>query len=126
VPRNPAELLASKEMQSLIALLKNRFDYILIDTPPVMPLTDACILGKISDGVILVVQAGRTQRGIIKHALERLQQAGPKVLGYIMTNVEYHLPQYLYRYIQEYSHYKYEDANKNKEKEEILVDSLVP
>ena len=103
VPRNPAELLASKKMQALLASFKTRFDYIIIDTPPVMPLTDACILGPIVDGIILVIQAGRTQRDIIQHAENRLHQAHAKTLGYIMTNIEYHLPHYLYRYVQEYS-----------------------
>ena len=106
-PRNPAELLGSKKMQSLLASFKNKFDYIFIDTPPVMPLTDACILGAMADGAIVVIQASRTQRDVVKHAESRLHQAGAKTLGYIMSKVEYHLPQYLYRYIQEYSDYKY-------------------
>ena len=105
--KNPSELLGSKKMQSLLASLKARFDYILIDTPPVVPLTDACILGPMADGVILVVQAGRTQSGTVRHAESRLHQVGAKVLGAIMTNVEYHLPQYLYRYTHEYGDYKY-------------------
>lgn len=102
-PRNPAELLGSKKMKSLLAELKTRFDYIFIDSPPVMPLTDPCILGAMVDGVIMVIQAGRTQRDIIKHAENRLGQAQAKTIGYIMTNVEYHLPHYLYRYVHKYS-----------------------
>ena len=113
VPKNPAELLGSKKMQSLIASFKTRFDYIFIDTPPVMSLTDACILGRMVDGVVLVIQAGRTQRGTVKHAQNRLHQAGARTIGCIMTNVEYHLPQYLYRYIQEYDAYKYK-TNESK------------
>ncbi|MBI5144306.1 MAG: CpsD/CapB family tyrosine-protein kinase, partial [Candidatus Omnitrophica bacterium] len=62
IPRNPTELLGLKTMANLIASLKTRFDYIFIDTPPVVTLADACILGPLVDGVILVVQAGRTQR----------------------------------------------------------------
>ena len=107
VPKNPSELLASKAMERLIASFKTRFDYIFIDTPPVIPLTDACIVGPLVDGVIMVVQAGRTQREVIHHAENRLYQAQAKTLGYIMTNVEFHLPQYLYRYIHEYSDYAY-------------------
>jgi receptor protein-tyrosine kinase len=113
-PKNPAELLGSKKMKSIMATFKNRFDYIFIDTPPVMPLTDACILGAITDGVILVIQASRTQRGVVRHAESRLYQVGAKILGYIMTNVENHLPQYLYRYIQEYGEYKCRYSKKLK------------
>ncbi|MBN3038098.1 MAG: CpsD/CapB family tyrosine-protein kinase [Candidatus Omnitrophica bacterium] len=120
MPKNPAELLGSKKMKSLLTSLKNKFDYIFIDTPPVMPLTDACTLGSLVDGVVLVIQASRTQRGVVKHALGRLYQAHAKTLGYIMTNIEYHLPHYLYRYVQEYGGYKYaykdEDGNGGKKK----------
>ena len=103
VPRNPAELLGSKKMINLLESLKTRFDYIFIDTPPVMPVTDSCVLGAMADGIIMVVQAGRTQRDIVKHAEHRLSHAHANLLGYVMTNIEYHLPQYLYRYVHKYS-----------------------
>jgi receptor protein-tyrosine kinase len=107
MPRNPSELLGSKAMANLLASLKTRFDYIFIDAPPIMPLADPCILGAMVDGVILVIQAGRTQRSIIAHAENRLSQAQATTIGYIMTNVEYHLPQYLYRYVRAYDDYAY-------------------
>jgi capsular exopolysaccharide synthesis family protein len=113
-PKNPSELLNSKRMLQLLAELKTRFDYILIDTPPVMPLTDACILAPLVDGVIIVVQAGRTQRDVVNHAQSRLQQAHANVIGCVMTNVEYHLPQYLYRYVHEYGSYAYKEEAANK------------
>lgn len=107
VPKNPAELLGSKKMKSLLESLKSSFDYILIDTPPVTPVADPCIVGAIADGVIMVVQAGRTQRDMIKHIKDRLVQAHANVIGYIVTNVEYHLPHYLYRYVNKYSDHAY-------------------
>lgn len=106
-PRNPAELLGSKKMKVLLESLRARFDYIFIDSPPVMPLTDPCVLGALADGVIMVMQAGRTQRDMLKHAEQRLHQSHANVLGYIMTNVEYHLPHYLYRYVNKYSEDSY-------------------
>jgi capsular exopolysaccharide synthesis family protein len=125
-PKNPAELLSSKKMASTLALLKTKFDYIFVDSPPVMPLTDPCILGSVCDATILVVQAGRTQRDTVKTVENRLIQAHAKVKGYIITNVEYHLPHYLYRYAHEYGVY---DAyyEKGAKKEEVVtsgVDSL--
>ena len=122
VPSNPAELLSSKAMSSLLASLRTRFDYIFIDSPPVMPLTDPCILGGMTDGVILAVQAARTQRDMVKTVENRLQQAHAKLLGYIMTNVEYHLPHYLYRYVHEYDGYKaYYEKEPKEEKEMVGV-----
>jgi capsular exopolysaccharide synthesis family protein len=103
--KNPSELLNSRKMQQLISMFGSRFDYIFIDTPPVMPLTDACILGPMVDGVIMVVQAGRTQRDLVQHAETRLNQARAKTIGYIMTSLEYHLPSYLHRYVHKYDSY---------------------
>ncbi len=121
MPKNPAELLGSKKMGRLLEGFKARFDYVFIDTPPVMPLTDPCVLGPLTDGVILVVQAGRTQRSAIKTIEHRLYQAHANVIGYILTNVEYHVPHYLYRYVHEYHAYDayYKGVEKSAEKETI-------
>lgn len=109
IPKNPSELLGTKKMEGILEAFKSRFDYIFIDTPPVMNVTDACVLGPMADGALLVLQAGRTQRDLVLHAENRLSQSRTKVLGYVMTNVEYHLPQYLYRYVQDYGHYAYKE-----------------
>ncbi len=106
-PKNPSELLNSKKMESFLSLFKTKFDYVFVDVPPVLPLTDACILGSMVDGVILIIQAGRTQHDVIKHAESRLYQARAKTVGYVMTNIEYHVPDYLYRYIHKYDNYHY-------------------
>lgn len=104
MPKNPAELLGSVKMKHLLAELRGKFDTILLDVPPVMSVTDPGVLGAQSDGVFLVIQAGRTQRASVQHAQQLLNQAHAKVLGYVLTNVEYHLPEYLYRYIDSQSH----------------------
>jgi len=99
IPPNPVELLSSERMRRFLILMKSKFDHIIIDTPPVITVTDPGIIGSMSDGVLMVIQAGRTQRGIVKRASELLQQAHSKVLGHILTNIEYHLPEYIYRYL---------------------------
>ncbi len=99
IPPNPAELLASERMKRLLFDMKSLFDYILIDTPPIVSVTDSGILGSQADGVIMVIQAGRTQRGIVKRATELLHQTHAKLLGHVLTNIEYHLPEYIYRYL---------------------------
>ncbi len=99
VPENPAELLASNNMKKFLSEARSEFDFILIDTPPIISVTDSGILGSQVDGVIMVVQAGRTQRGVVRRAEELLYQSRAKVLGQILTNIEYHLPEYIYRYL---------------------------
>ncbi len=118
--RNPSELLNSKKMKDLVSTLRKKYDYILIDTPPGISISDACILGPMADAAILVVQAGRTQRDMIKNAEKKLLQSGIKIAGFVMTKIEYHLPGYLSKYMQKYDGYyayrKYSNDNiKQKE-----------
>lgn len=99
IPKNPAELLGSVKLKNLVSLLKTKYDYIIFDTPPIIPVTDAGLLGAQTDGLIMVIQANRTQKGIVDHAEGLLKQAQAKVLGYILTNIQYHIPGYIYRYL---------------------------
>lgn len=99
IPNNPAELLGSVKMKNLINLLKSKYDYVIFDAPPIVPVTDAGLLGAQTDGIIMVIQANRTQKGVVKHADGLLKQAQAKVLGYILTNIQYHIPAYIYRYL---------------------------
>jgi capsular exopolysaccharide synthesis family protein len=99
VPVNPAELLASDRMRDLLLNLRGRFDYVLIDTPPVIPVTDSVIIGSNVEAVIMVIQAGRTQRGMVERSSELLSQAHANVVGHILTGIEYFVPEYIYRYL---------------------------
>ena len=99
IPHNPTELLASQEMKDLLDEVKNKFDFVFIDTPPIIAVTDSGILGTLADGVIMAIQAGRTQRGVIKRASELLHQSQAHLIGHVLTNIEYHLPEYIYRYL---------------------------
>ncbi|MFH1776279.1 MAG: CpsD/CapB family tyrosine-protein kinase [Candidatus Omnitrophota bacterium] len=98
-PYNPAELLSSAKMKKLLTEIRTKFDYVIIDTPPIIPLTDPGIIGQLADGAILVVQLHRTQRGMVKQARSLLEQAKVKVLGFILTQVEHPVPDYIYRYL---------------------------
>jgi protein-tyrosine kinase len=99
IPHNPAELLGSQKTRNLIAALRERYDYVIFDTPPIIPVTDAGILGAQTDGVIMVVKAEKTQKGVVIHGEGLLKQAQAKLIGYILTNIQYHIPGYIYRYL---------------------------
>ena len=99
VATNPVELLDSEAMKDFLASMRTKFDYILIDTPPTISVTDSGIIGSLADGVLMVVQAGRTQRGIVQRATELLEQTHSRIVGHVLTSIEYHLPEYIYRYL---------------------------
>ncbi len=98
-PSHPAELLASDRMKTLLNQLRSQFEFIIIDTPPVIPVTDAVIIGAQVDGVLIVISAGETQRGMVRRAGELLNQAHAQVVGHVLTGVEYFVPEYIYRYL---------------------------
>jgi capsular exopolysaccharide synthesis family protein len=96
---NPGELLGSLKMRNLIGILKSKYDYVIFDTPPVIPVADAGLIGAQVDGTVMVVQANRTHKGVIKHSESLLKQVHVKLLGFILTNIQYHIPAYIYRYL---------------------------
>ena len=85
LPPNPGELLASEAMAEMIHTLEERYDYILIDTPPINVVADALSLTKLVDGVVLIVRQGQTTHPNVKDALSSLEFAGAKMLGVVLN-----------------------------------------
>ena len=88
VPPNPSELLGSKEMERLIEKLTREYDYILMDTPPVTIVSDACIVGNMLDGVLYLVRQNRADKKMVADGINQLQLSGTKLLGFIFNGVE--------------------------------------
>lgn len=88
IPPNPSEMIASKKMKTFIEVLKQRFDFIIIDAPPVIAVTDAQILSTITDGVILVTAYGQAEKEAVKKAKELLDKVKANIIGAVMTKVE--------------------------------------
>jgi tyrosine-protein kinase Etk/Wzc len=86
LPTNPTNLLSGVRMRALLQELVQRFDLVILDTPPVLATADARILGAISDGVLLVVRAGQTERLAAQRAQHQLVQAGAKLLGVVLND----------------------------------------
>jgi capsular exopolysaccharide synthesis family protein len=87
LPPNPAELAASVKMGELLESLKAYFDVVLIDSPPELAATDAVVLSTRADGVLLVASYGRTRRGQLEQAAERLRDVRATVYGVIMNRL---------------------------------------
>ncbi len=86
IPPNPSELLGSDKMREVLCLLGERYDYLLVDSPPVTVVTDAVVLSTFVDGVVLVANK-RTSRQQVKAALSRLRYARAKILGVVLNMV---------------------------------------
>lgn len=87
VPTNPSELLRSRKMSEILSFLRNQADYLIIDTPPVLPVTDACILGSHVDGIVLVLGAGMVKPEAAKRAKETIAAAHGNILGIMVNRV---------------------------------------
>lgn len=87
IPPNPSELLSSPRMQKLLDELRKKYDFVILDTPPVNLVIDAVVLAAKSDGVLFVVRAGRSERGGVVHAVEQLEYAKAKILGFALNGV---------------------------------------
>lgn len=87
-PPNPAELLSSERMQQFLETLKQNFDTIIIDTPPVLMVTDAQILSKYADGVILVVSSGEADKNAAQRSKVLLEKVNARILGVVLNKLD--------------------------------------
>ena len=87
-PPNPSEMLGSQAMRTLVSTLEASFDYVLIDSPPLLPVTDAAVLSKLTSGALVVTAAHRTRRPQLERALAALDAIGAPVLGVVLTMVK--------------------------------------
>ncbi|MBQ8797299.1 MAG: CpsD/CapB family tyrosine-protein kinase [Oscillospiraceae bacterium] len=87
IPPNPSEILSSENMQQLIETSAEKYDYILVDTPPVNVVTDACVIANLLDGVLLLARQNRAKKDGVRQAINNLQLTGANILGYILNGV---------------------------------------
>jgi capsular exopolysaccharide synthesis family protein len=106
VPPNPSELLGSEAMKKFLIKAEKDYDLVLIDSAPLLPVTDAAILSKLTGGVALVVAVGKTTKPQLSAALGHVETVGGRVLGFIMNKIPTKgVDAYRYRYSYKYGSY---------------------
>ena len=109
IPPNPAELFASKQMDNLLSYVKEYFDYVVIDTPPVNVVSDAVILAEKITGYVFVVQSGKNHFYELSYALDTLKQMNGNVVGFVLNDItgkgSSHYGSYRSRYAYYGKHY---------------------
>jgi Mrp family chromosome partitioning ATPase len=86
-------------LYGVLTELRGFYQYILVDSPPVIPFGDAGIISPLVDGTVLVVEANSTRSEVVEHALDKLRVADAKILGSVVNKREYHIPRWLYRLV---------------------------
>lgn len=108
IPPNPSELLGSARMEKILSELREEYEFIILDSPPVNMVTDAVVLAPRSDGVLFLVRANRSERGAVLHAVDQLEYAKAKILGFVLNGVNMEKTPYgygKYRY-KRYKNYR--------------------
>jgi len=119
IPPNPSEIIGSQKMKRIMELLQEKYDRIIVDSPPITAVTDSTVLAKFVDGVMLVVHAGVTPRQVVKTGLEQLQGVEANILGAVLNDVDtgkesYYYYQYYYYYYGEDGEKKHKNRRKKR------------
>ena len=107
-PPNPSEMLSQPQMQAMVDALRAEFDFVIFDAPPVSVVTDAAIIGRYVDGALFVVRSNYAPTEAVRGAIRKLQDAGVKVLGSVLTRYDMKRSlkhsNYAYSYAYNYSY----------------------
>ena len=112
-PPNPTELLASEPMRQTVEALRTAFDVIIIDLPPANVVSDALILSKLVDGVVIVVRQDYCEKKALDALVRQLKFTGAKILGFVLTNSDIQKKHYK-SYKKDYYYSSYDKAGKEK------------
>jgi capsular exopolysaccharide synthesis family protein len=102
-PPLPADLLASDQMKKFVEALRERYEYVIFDSPPALSVTDPLIVASLADGLVLVIRQGYCTKGMLARAGEIFRDVGVKVYGFVLNGVDASLPEY-YGYLGYYSY----------------------
>jgi polysaccharide biosynthesis transport protein len=102
-PPLPADLLASDQMKTFVEVLRERYEYVIFDSPPALSVTDPLIVASLADGLVLVIRQGYCTRAMLSRVGEIFRDVGVKVYGFVLNGVDASLPEY-YGYLGYYSY----------------------
>lgn len=105
VPPLPSELLGSIQMAKLIENLKERYDFVIIDTPPVLAVTDSSMISRLTDATILILRYGGAKKHVVQRCIDLLDRSGAAILGVVVNAVDFRAPEYAEYYGKKYYEY---------------------
>jgi capsular exopolysaccharide synthesis family protein len=105
LPPNPSELLGSDKMTRILDQVRNQVDFVIVDSPPVLAVTDSTVLAPKVDGVLLVIKPGTSKTQACKQAVEQLKMVGARILGVVLNDVDIKHVGYRYNYYKGYHYY---------------------
>ena len=120
IPANPAELLGSQKMRDLLDWARAHYDFVLVDTPPVLPVTDPVVISQLVDGVMVVVRSRHSHRRELQLALSGLSSVSANIMGMILNDYDlkriYGSYYYYYHYYDNYYYYRKDNGRKDRQR----------
>jgi len=116
IPPNPPELFGGEKFQAMLQELRTRFDWVILDSPPVISLTDSVMLASMVDNVVFVVKHNESDRDMIRRCIQSIRNVNPHVIGAVLNNIDIEKSYSKDYYYQGYYYYSGEDASKKKKK----------
>lgn len=127
--KNPHEILGSKQMQLLLKILREEYDWVIIDSPPAWPLADVSVLCPVIDGLLWITRAGETQKKVFKNTVQQIQKVNPVMIGVVINAVDLRRDSYYYygyshyyyrsKYYRNYYHEQFEQAEEKDKGEDV-------
>ena len=111
LPPNPSELLGSGKMKKLLSVLTKRYDFVILDSPPVLSVTDAAVLSTRVDGTLVVVRANKTRRGMVRQTAALLREVNANLVGTILNALPQNSEGYRTYYHYQRSYYQEDEVN---------------
>jgi polysaccharide biosynthesis transport protein len=111
VPPNPSELLGSKKMKNLLDILTNQYDFLILDSPPILSVTDAAVLSTQVDGTLLVVRAYKARRNLIHQATDLLREVNANILGSVLNAIPPKSEGYRFYYYYQDTYYHQDELD---------------
>ncbi len=102
MPANPADFLGSDEMANLLNIVSDRFTHVILDSPPASAFADAALLSTLVDGVVIVVDSGRSSRTVARRVKQRLTQVGARIYGVVINYSDLEADEYYAGYYSDY------------------------
>ena len=111
VPPNPSELLGSKKMKNLLEMLSGQFDFVILDSPPILSVTDAAVLSTQVDGTLLVIRANKARRNLVRQATGILRDVNANLIGVVLNAIPERSEAYRFYYHYQDSYYQIDESD---------------
>ncbi|ACF14971.1 capsular exopolysaccharide family [Chloroherpeton thalassium ATCC 35110] len=125
IPPNPSELIGTQRMKDMLQLFRERYDIVLLDSPPIIAVTDPQVLAKVADGMILVLLSGQTQIELAKRSIDAIRKVNAKIIGFVLNSFDFNNSYGSYYKYYRYYNYYYEPKGKNKNVKQGFLTKII-